>query len=129
MSRLRLYVGVRWFWSDRSGTLDIDADVDGVPVTEGKRFPTPAARKAPDAFVVELAPGRHRLRARSGSQGARFEVEFDMTENPAFAQLCYDHYPKDHPSYEQYRRFDPASTSGHREGFTFEIRDRDFGWR
>jgi hypothetical protein len=116
MSRLTLYVGVRWFGSDRPGTLDIDADIDGAPVTRGGKFPTPAARKAPDSFDVELSEGRHRLRARSASQGAEFEIEFDLTRDHHFAQLCYDHYAKDHPDRRQ-------------AGFTFEIQVRDFGWR
>ena len=129
MSRLTLYVDVRWFWGEGPGSLDIDADIDGAPVTRGGKFPTPAARKKPDSFDVELSNGRHRLRARSASQGAEFEIEFEITGPEHFAQLCYDHYPKDHPYYQQYRPFDPSGTSGHREGFNFEIRDSDFGWR
>ena len=129
MSRLSLYVDVRWFWSDGPGTLDIDVDIDGAPVTQGRSFPTPEARKKPDSFRLELPTGRHRLRARSGSQRAEFEIEFDLTGDEHYAQLCYDHYPKDHPYYQQYRPFDPAGASGHREGFNFVIQDRDFRWR
>jgi hypothetical protein len=89
---LTLVVGVRWFWSDREGRLDIDVDIDGTPVTHGERFPTPAARKKPDSFRLQLTPGRHRLRARSASQGA--EIEFELSGTPRYAELCYDHYPR-----------------------------------
>jgi len=129
VSRLCLYVDVRWFWREPTGSLDIDVDIDGAPVSRGKSFPTPAAGKKPDSFLLELAKGRHRLRAHSASQGAEVEIDFELTGDDHYAQLCYDYYPKDHPYYPQYRPFDPASTSGHREGFNFRMQDRDFGWR
>lgn len=129
MSGLTLYVSVRWFWSDKPGTLDIDVEIDGNAVTSGRRFPSPEAKKKPDKLSLDLDKGRHRLKARSRSQKAEFEVEFEVGDAHQYADLCYDHYPKDHPYYPQYRPFDPASTSGHREGFTFQIQDRDFGWR
>jgi hypothetical protein len=114
--RLTLYVGVRWFGSDGPGRLDIDVEIDGVPVTTGQRFPTPEARKSPDDFSVELSDGGHRLRARSASRNAAFEVGFETAGKPRYAELCYDHYPKEHPDKS-------------REGFSFTIQDRDFGWR
>ena len=128
-SSLTLYVGVRWFWSDRPGTLDVDVTLDGAEVTKGQTFPSPRARKKPDSFAIDLPKGRHRLVARSTTQGAWFEIEFDVTRDQHYAQLSYDYYPKDHPYYQQFRPFDPESTSGHREGFRFEIQDEDFGWR
>lgn len=115
MSSLTLYVGVRWFQGSGPARLDIDVEIDGRSVTAGERFPTPDARKKPDSFHVELAPGRHRLRAACASRGAQFEVEFDLTRDPRYAQVCYNHYPKDSP--------------GSDEGFDFEIQGRDFGWR
>ena len=115
---LTLYIGVRWFWSSGPGQLDIDVEIDGKPVTKGERFPTPLARKKPDSFTVELAQGRHRLRAASPSQGAQFEVEFDVADQARYAELCYDYYPKDHPSYPQDRPF---------EGFTSRSRARISG--
>ena len=126
---LTLYIGVRWFWSSGPGQLDIDIEIDGKPVTTGERFPTPRARKKPDSFAVELAQGRHRLRAASPSQGTQFEVEFTVADKLRYAELCYDYYPKDAPSDRQDRPFDPNNPSGHREGFTFKIQDEDFGWR
>jgi hypothetical protein len=126
---LLLYVGVRFFWGEKPGTLDIDVLIDGKPVSEGDTFPTAKAKKKPDSFSVGLDPGLHRLTARSVSQGASFEVGFEMGTAPRYAELSYDYYPKDHEDYGKYRPFDPESTSGHREGFTFSIQDRDFGWR
>lgn len=126
---LRLYVGVRWFWSARERKLDIDIEIDGQPVSTGERFPTSKARKSPDSFTIKLAEGRHRLRAVSASQEARFEVEFDVADVSRYAELCYDYYPRNDPYYQQYRPFDPNNTSGHREGFNFKIQDEDFGWR
>jgi hypothetical protein len=129
MSDLTLYVSVAWFWSDGPGTLDIDVEIDGKPVTTGRCFPGPGAKKKPDSFGIELEKGVHRLTARSASQKAEFEVAFELGDIDQYADLCYQHYPKSHPYYQQYRPFDPASTSGHREGFTFKIQARDFGWR
>jgi hypothetical protein len=115
MSDVTLYVGVRWFRASGPGRLDIDVDIDGTSVTAGETFPTPDARKKPDSFVVELPPGRHRLRASSRSRKARFEADFEVTRDRHYAQLCYNHYPAESP--------------GPDEGFEFEIQDRDFGWR
>jgi hypothetical protein len=127
-STLTLYIGVSWFWGVPVGTLGIDVDVDGRSVTRGQTFPTPAARKKPDSFHVDLTKGRHRLRARCGSENAAFEVEFEITARDRYAQLSYNYYPKDHPYYQQHRPFDPQYPHG-REGFAFKIQDRDFGWR
>jgi hypothetical protein len=126
---LTLYIGVRWFRADRPGRLDIDVFIDDEPVTVGQRFPTPKAKKKPDSYSEQLAPGDHVLRATCRSLKAEFRQEFEMIGKHLYAQLTFNHYPKADPRTAQVRPFDPATAPEHREGFEWEIRNRDFGWR
>ena len=109
---LRLYVGIRYFrGSESAGTFDVEVDIDGTRVTDGRMFPTPS-RKSPDAFTIPLAKGRHRLMARSTKAGLAFKTEFKIAKDAHFATLDLDYYPKDHES-----------------AFSFQIQERDFGWK
>ena len=122
-ARLRLYVGVRYFWgSGKVGKFDVEVEIDGMRVTDGRKFPTPS-RKAPDDFVIPLHKGRHRLMARSKKAGLAYEAEFEIVKNAHFATLDLEYYPKDH----EYSRKDHPDYRA--SGFTFEIQEKDFGWR
>lgn len=122
-ARLRLYVGIRCFWgSGKAGPFDVEVDIDGTRVTDGRKFPSPGP-KALDDFRVPLAKGRHRLMARSRKAGLAFETEFDIARDAHFATLDLDFYPKDH---EYSRKGHPHYQES---SFNFQIQEQDFGWR
>ena len=124
-----LYVGVRFFWGsfDKVKSLDIDVWIDSMVVTQGREFPSPEARKAPDSFALQLAPGTHRLRAVSDKGEADFEIDFELSKERRFADLSLNYYPKDSPLWIQCQpETNPEFSS---PGFEFESRKSDFGWR
>jgi hypothetical protein len=120
---LRLYVGIRYFrGSENAGTFDVEVDIDGTRVTDGRMFPTPS-RKATDDFTIPPARGSHRLRARSKKANLAFETEFEIAKDAHFATLDLDYYPKDH---EHSRKGHPHDQES---AFSFQIQEKDFGWK